>query len=518
MTTATASPALRAAIYTRVSTQVQEDGYSLDTQETGCRQHTDGHGYQVADIYREVFSGTELWERPQLTALREAIRRHEVDVVVAYAIDRLSRDPVHLGVLLSEAEHAGVSVEFVTEPLDDSPEGQLIRFIRGYVAKVEHAKITERTQRGRQARVAAGKPIAGCRPPYGYCWQDDEKSALLPDPLTAAIVRRIFAESADGGSLKTIADGLTRDGIPTVTGRPFWREQTISSLLHRRVYVGEYLAYRYEHIKSGRGKRSNRLRAGGQMPLAGVAPPLVSASDWQTVQTRLVQNVATAARRNAHPQMFLLRGGYAACAACGRPLHTDGSRAAGPRYRCVGKYKGGGCTEAVSVSAPKLDNAAWAKVKALATDPSVIEDALARLEEDDPTTDDLAALDRRAAEVERQRRNIARRIATIDDDDVAAPLTEKLAELARQRAGCEQERERILSRRGAWQQAQARLDDLGAWCRAVGARLDAPSLDYETRRAGLDEFGIRAVVEPGGHFEIRTGIDLGAAIGSLTTS
>ena len=42
--------------------------------------------------------------------------------------------------MLSEAEHAGVRVEFVTEPLDDSPEGQLIRFVRGYAAKVEHAK------------------------------------------------------------------------------------------------------------------------------------------------------------------------------------------------------------------------------------------------------------------------------------------------------------------------------------------------------------------------------------------
>ncbi len=73
-----------------------------------------------------------------LRALREAIRRREIEVVIAYAIDRLSRDPVHLGVILSEAEHAGVAVEFVTEPLDDSPEGQLIRFVRGYAAKIEH--------------------------------------------------------------------------------------------------------------------------------------------------------------------------------------------------------------------------------------------------------------------------------------------------------------------------------------------------------------------------------------------
>ena len=115
----------RAAIYVRVSTgQQEEEGSSLETQEERCRAFATERGYDLDEehVYREVHTGVELWERPELTALREAVRRRDVDVVVAYAIDRLSRDPVHLGVVLSEAEHAGVEVEFVTEPLDLSPE------------------------------------------------------------------------------------------------------------------------------------------------------------------------------------------------------------------------------------------------------------------------------------------------------------------------------------------------------------------------------------------------------------
>jgi predicted site-specific integrase-resolvase len=120
-----------AALYCRVSTSGQEeDGTSLDTQEARCRHYATEQGYLLdeAHVYREVYTGTELWERPKLTALREAIRQGGVTHLVAYAIDRLSRDPVHLGVILSEAEHHGVVVEFVSEPLDHSPEGQLIRF------------------------------------------------------------------------------------------------------------------------------------------------------------------------------------------------------------------------------------------------------------------------------------------------------------------------------------------------------------------------------------------------------
>src|SRR5436190_5766943 len=161
--------ASRAAIYVRVSTVGQEqDGTSLETQESACRRHADSCGYAVddADVYREVHTGTELWERRELHRLRDAVRRREVDVLVVYAIDRLSRDPVHLGVVLSEADHAGVDVQFVSEPLDNSPEGQLIRLVRGYAAKVEHEKIKERSMRGKRAKAQAGKFLPGCRAPY----------------------------------------------------------------------------------------------------------------------------------------------------------------------------------------------------------------------------------------------------------------------------------------------------------------------------------------------------------------
>src|SRR5215211_1124751 len=131
---------------------------AVGTQQAAQRAYALAHGYAVdeAEVYIEVHTGTELWERKQLSRLRESIRHRRVDKVICYAIDRLSRDPVHLGVIISEAEHAGVDVQFVTEPLDNSPEGQLIRFVRGYAAKVEHEKNRERPMRGWRARVEAG--------------------------------------------------------------------------------------------------------------------------------------------------------------------------------------------------------------------------------------------------------------------------------------------------------------------------------------------------------------------------
>ena len=110
---ASSEDAKRCAIYSRVSTAKQgEEGAFLPTQEAACRQHAAEHRYAVVEdhAYREVYSGAELWDRPKLGELRAAVHAKAVDVVVCYAIDRLSRDPVHLGVILSEADHAGVSV------------------------------------------------------------------------------------------------------------------------------------------------------------------------------------------------------------------------------------------------------------------------------------------------------------------------------------------------------------------------------------------------------------------------
>src|SRR4051812_38204637 len=89
-----------AAIYVRVSSAAQAESKdkaasaedpkqetSLDTQLARCREHAAAHGYVVHDahIYREVYTGVELWERPQLTILREAVRNRAVVAVVAYA-------------------------------------------------------------------------------------------------------------------------------------------------------------------------------------------------------------------------------------------------------------------------------------------------------------------------------------------------------------------------------------------------------------------------------------------------
>jgi DNA invertase Pin-like site-specific DNA recombinase len=119
----------------------------------------------VASVEREVWSGGDR-HRPALDALLD--RLMPGDVVLAYALDRLSRSQIDTAILIDRIEAAGASLRLVTEDFEQSATGTFLRNAKAFVAELEREKIAERTQRGRRARVASGKPLVGQRPPYGY--------------------------------------------------------------------------------------------------------------------------------------------------------------------------------------------------------------------------------------------------------------------------------------------------------------------------------------------------------------
>ena len=110
---------VRCALYLRVSDPNATDKYGMDSQEAESRAFVAGKGWEVVAVYREWWTSVELFERPELTKVRQAMREQAWDVLVGHRIDRLSRDVNHQGFVLSEAEHAGVAWALVTEDLDN---------------------------------------------------------------------------------------------------------------------------------------------------------------------------------------------------------------------------------------------------------------------------------------------------------------------------------------------------------------------------------------------------------------
>lgn len=501
-----------AAIYTRVSGMEQDQGASPNTQLAECQTKAIQLGYQLdpARVYHDVHTGTDFFERQRLTSLRGVVRRRDVAAVVCHSMDRLSRDQTHLGVFLMEAQHYGVEVHFVLDEYDDSMSGQMMAFVKGIAGKIEHERLRDRTRRGREGRLDKGLPLAGPRPPYGYRWVDANKSRLEFNPETEHVARRIFSDVARGTSARQVAIALTREGIPTATGGEVWTPQTITRLLRNPVYVGSSTSMRTEYYDErvpGVGRvRKARQRTEGTVLLPDVAPALVSAQIADAAVGRLAVNKREATRNNPNPEAFLLRAGYARCGYCGSALtvHWIGGR---PYYGCYAQTRYGCPHHAISTS--KLDQAVWSRVEKVLADPTVVGRELERLHEEDPTSGDAEAYERRLREVERKQRNLVSRLAAVEDEDLAALVQAELATLTAQGKVIKTELADLVTRRDTWKQAQGRLNDLEAWCRDVSTNLG--ELDYSGRRLAISALGVTAKLWRSDHhprYEIEMKLDI----------
>src|SRR5258708_29916001 len=121
----------RAIIYCRVSTDKQEqDGASLEYQEMKCRQYAELRDIDVVVVFYEAKSGFIHYSlREKLTLARQFIRDGMADMIIVWDLRRFSRNFVHSAMIFSEVEDAGGKIISVSENIDDSKTGQLIRSI-----------------------------------------------------------------------------------------------------------------------------------------------------------------------------------------------------------------------------------------------------------------------------------------------------------------------------------------------------------------------------------------------------
>ncbi|MFC1846423.1 recombinase family protein, partial [Chloroflexota bacterium] len=130
--------------------------------------------------------------------LRELVRNDDIQVVVVYCLDRISRDPTHGVILTQELEQHCVKLEAVTEDIDSSELGKLISYIRGFASKLEAEKIKERTTRGKRTRAMRGELPQGTGVGmYGYDWNKESKRREIINS-EAEVVRDIFTKVATG--------------------------------------------------------------------------------------------------------------------------------------------------------------------------------------------------------------------------------------------------------------------------------------------------------------------------------
>lgn len=491
-------PAPRAAIYVRVSTKGQEDeGTSLASQESASRAYAAERGYIVAEhhIYREVHTGAELWERPQLTALRQAVRAGEVDAIIAHSLDRLSREQGHIYILDDECTRHDVAMLFVTEEFDNTPVGKVVRSVKGFAAELEREKIRERSLRGKRSLAEAGKLHNGGPELYGYRRDKVNRTRVIEEP-EATVIRLIFRLVAEEhASVRAITRRLNEEGVPPpsagkatysdTTRVPRWVEAQVHRLLKNPAYKGEGYTWRFRATKANRDLFRPREE---WLPLAeGVTPAIVSPQLWQAAQDQLAANTGAETRNARDP--YLLRG-HIYCAVCGSRMYANG----GSRrvYRCSSRDKASGPCGGTPVPASAIEDRLWAELSEAIRDPARIHDQWQQARETGPDpvlTKDRERITGQLDRLARQRERLVRRLREAEDDETADLYEREIGQIGRERKGLTETLAQIDARLAEQVETTDCLGLLVDYCTRVAENL--AEFGFEEKRLALRAFVIR---------------------------
>lgn len=321
----------RCAIYTRKSC---EDGLELEYNSLDA-QYDSAEAYirsQASNGWRVIskryddggFSGGNV-NRPALKALMRDIENGEVDVVVVYKIDRLSRSLGDFTDLSKLFERHNVSFVSVTQQIDTSnAAGRMMLNILMSFAQFEREMTSDRIRDKIYATRKKGLWSGGMIP-FGYKTVDKR---LVPDPVTAPIVRHVFARYAESASAKLVASDLQKKFGPRTFGSKkggdtTWRMMHVYRILRNPVYKGELLH-----------------RATGEV-FHGLHEPLVDAALWE--DCRRILDESAGLQPSAHRETVAILKGLVRCGHCGgamAPVFTVKRK--GLRYsyyRCVSSTK-----------------------------------------------------------------------------------------------------------------------------------------------------------------------------------
>jgi site-specific DNA recombinase len=429
-----------ALIYCRVSRSQQEtEGTSLESQESECRKFAEAHSYRVVRVTKEVYTGIELWDRPQLARDRADIRAKKFNALICLATDRLSRDPIHLAIIAEECARTGVELLFVTEPMDMSSEGALIRYVRGYAAKIEHEKIRERSMRGKREKYLAGKYVQGGPNLYGYF---HNKTTGLREVIDseARIIRQMFDWIAEGIGSREVARRLNKMGVPSPSKNKInysggkiahrWNPTTVRRLIVQPSYKGETYVCRY---KSARPVSKAVLRERSEwikLP-DNVSPGIVSIELWEQANEKLGANRGDFSRNIKNPA--LLRG-FMYCAVCGRRLYVDSKHSVYGYYRCSSRTYTNACGSRMTRSS-RCEEWVWNLITSILEDPGVIRKGRQAIEEVATSSHlqlDIEAMMREMDKLQRAEQRLLHRLREADDE-VAKLIELELKQVAQEK-------------------------------------------------------------------------------------
>jgi site-specific DNA recombinase len=357
---------MRTAIYARYSSD-QQSGASLDDQIRLCKERIAREGWSLEQVYRDAAISGASTLRPGYQAMLEGVRDGGFDIVLAEALDRLSRDQEDVAGLYKRLRFAGVRLITLAE----GEISELHIGLKGTMNALFLKDLADKTRRGLRGRVAAGKSAGGIA--YGYkvvrsveAHGEAVRGDRAIDAAEAVAVRRIFQMFVDGSSPIAIAKQLNQEGISGPGGNA-WRDTAIrghaergTGILRNELYIGRMVWNRMRFLKDPTtGKRISRMNDRAAWVMEEVPQlRIVDQGLWDQVQHRLgAIREACGANNPDRPRYWENRraqhliAGKTFCASCGGTMSNVGR----DYIACGAARKQGTCSNTQGIRRSELE-------------------------------------------------------------------------------------------------------------------------------------------------------------------
>ena len=424
--------------YTRVSTAMQIDGYSLEAQKARMKAFSDFNSYEIVGEYEDAGkSGKSIEGRIQFNQMMEDIKsgKDGVSFVLVFKLSRFGRNAADVLSTLQVMQDFGVNLICVEDGIDSSKDaGKLMISVLSAVAEIERENIRVQTMEGRIQKAREGRWNGGFAP-YGYRLVDGK---LVINEEEAEAIRIIFEQytTTDTGA-NGIAKYLENHGIRKIQRQngknPLFDAHLIRLILRNPVYCGK-IAYGRRRTEKVHGTRNDYrlVEQENYLLVDGIHEGLVSEEVWQTAQVKLLAQAKKYehVNRSQNERTHLLTG-IVKCPACGAGMYANKSikyRKDGTKYKDFFYYackhrtmtRGHKCNYKKQINEELLDDAVAEVIVKLVSNPKFA----AMMQEKINMKVDTAAIDQEIANYEKQLRQsysikskLMEEIDSLDPDD-----------------------------------------------------------------------------------------------------
>lgn len=290
------------ALYCRLSRddELQGDSNSIQNQKKILQKYADDHGFQNTQFWVDDGVSGTTFDRPGFTAMMAEVEQGNVSTVITKDLSRLGRDYLKTGeyVEIIFPRH-DVRYIAINDDVDtDNENNEFMPFKNLF--NEWHARDTSKKIRAvNKAKAERGERLA-TRAPYGYVKDPENPKQLIPDEVTAPIVKQIFDWCASGLGPTQIARMLEKQEVMTPSVyeyhrsgtaysqlnlyKPYhWTSDTVAKILEREDYIGNTInctTYR----KSYKDKRKMDNPVEKQLRFENTHEPIIDLDTWETVQ------------------------------------------------------------------------------------------------------------------------------------------------------------------------------------------------------------------------------------------